>query len=260
MIRKLLAPLVICASSAACAATPHSSDPVGRLYHYLRTNQDGSEPEHIWVYRKSATEVEVVKEVERCTRSAYVTAVLDPKRHEPISFIGGRLQPDGTQQKFAFLTYTPATRELSLRVPDAKVETKVVVEHAPWRVYDFDLADLTTLSASRAPERADFAFGLAMTWPADPAHPLKYLGQAKAKFSTAEEHMTRNALRYSVSGALNGDLWLDAREGHVIEARFAEPNHSEYKDFRLVLQTLEIDALKRWHDVRFDHWRDCKDE
>lgn len=257
---KPLAPLFVCALSTACAAAPRNGDPVGRLYHYLRTNQDGSEPEHVWVYRKSAFEVEVVKVVERCKRAAYVTAELDPTRRQPTNLVGGQLKPDGTQEKFAFLTYTAAKRELDARVPVAKIDTKVPVEHEPWRMYDFDLADLTSVSAGRAPARADFAFGVVLAWPADTEHPIKYLGQAKAKFSTAEEHLQRAALRFAVSGALNGDLWLDAREGHVIEARFAEPNHSEYKDFRLVLQTLETDAVRRWHDVRFDHWRDCKSE
>lgn len=261
---KPLGPLFACALSTACAARPqissHVVDPVGRLYHYVRTNQDGSEPEHVWVYRKSPTEVEVVKVVERCKRAAYVTAVLDPARNQPTNLVGGQLKPDGTQEPFAFVTYTPARRELWARVPVAKIDTKIRVEHEPWRMYDFDFADLTTISSDRVPNREDFAFGVVLAWPDDTEHPIKYLGQTKAKFSSVEEHLGSNALHFTVSGALNGDLWLNAREGHLIEARFAEPNHSEYKDFRLVLRDLETGAARRWHDVRLAHWRDCKAE
>lgn len=257
---KTLASLFACALTTSCAASSQISDPTGRLYHYVRTNQDGSSPEHVWVYRKSASEVEVVKEVEPCTRAAYVTAVLDLGRHQPASLVGGKLKPDGTQDAFAYLNYVPASRELSIRVPAFKIDEQVRVEHEPWRIYDFDLADLTTLLSGRPPSRTDFAFGVALTWPDDADQPLKYPGKALAKYSAMGEHLGREALRFNVSGALNGDLWLDAREGHVVEARFAEPNHAEYKDFRLVLHNMKTNAADRWREVRLAHWRDCKGE
>lgn len=245
--------------AVSCERQP-AQDPVGRLYHYLRTNQDGSEPEHVWVFRKSAAEVEVMKEVERCTNAAYVAAKLDLARNQPESIVGGRLNRDGTQTPFAYLTYDPATRQLAVKVPQIGVNSAVHVEREPWRIYDFDLADLGMLSAGHAPPREDFTFGVALAWPADEKNPLKYRGSANAKFSATETLADRDARRFDVTGALNGALWLDARDGHVIEARFAEPNHAAYRDFRIVLRSVEDKASARWDEVRLAHWRGCPAE
>lgn len=249
-----------CTLCTSCSTTTQSVDPVGRLYHYVRTNQDESSPEHVWVYRKSKSEVEVVKEVEPCTRAAYVTAILDNDGNFPKKLVGGQLNREGTQDPFAFLEYDPASRKLSVRVPPIKLDTSIIVQHVPWRIYDFDLADLTTLSAGRAPSQADFSFGVALIWPSHEQNPLEYKGLARAKFAASEDHLAQKTLRFLVTGSLNGDIWLDARDGHVVEARFAEPNHAEYKDFRLVLRGVESNAAKRWEDVRLAHWQRCRVE
>ena len=246
--------------STSCGTGLQDSNSVGRLYHYIRTNQDGSEPEHVWVYRRSLSEVEVLKEVEPCTRAAYVTAVLDLKRNQPASLVGGKLRTDGSQEPFAFMNYAAEKRELSVRVPALKLDTQVRIEDEPWRIYDFDLADLTTLSAGHSPNNADFAFGMALIWPSNQEKPLAYLGRVQATFQANEQRAGHNALRFGVSGALRGKLWLDAQEGHVLEAQFQEPNHSEYKDFQLILQSSESHAARRWHEVRLDHWRGCKEK
>lgn len=74
MIRKLLPGLAII--MAGCATVPQP--PVGRsIYHYVRTNRDGSEPEHVVQYRPTRTEIAVYKWVEKCTTAAYVTAETD---------------------------------------------------------------------------------------------------------------------------------------------------------------------------------------
>jgi len=256
MLRPLLAALAL--TACVSAPDPASSPTVGRLYYYVRSNHDGSLAEQIYIYRASETRLEVGKMVTRCTNAAFVTAELDLARNQPSELTGGRLGRDLAQQAFAWLTYDPATRRLHARVPPAGIDTDVAVGGEPWLLYDFDLSELTALNAGRAPAREDFRFAVALIWPEEgAASPFRNLGWANARFAAAEHHLNRDTLRFEVSGGLNGLLWLDAREGHVLEARFAEPNHMDYENFRLVLQTVENDGAESWRAARAAHWENC---
>lgn len=259
MIRSALAAAALVLLPACATApepTPTASAPVGRLLTYLRSNQDGTLPETIYQYRASATHLEVGKEVSRCTNAAFVTADMDLERGVGLRFTGGRIARDATQEPFAWLTYENG--QLHARVPVANVEETVSVAGEPFIIYDFDLSDFNAAHGGRPPAREDFRFAVSLLWPVEGAESVfRDLGWANAGFASAETHLGREALRYDVSGALNGTFWLDAREGHVLEARFAEPNHTEYADFRMVLQRVEDDAAASWLEVRRAHWRDC---
>lgn len=259
-MKQILAPLTALISLAACATAPEpvTSPTVGRLYTYVRSNQDGTLVEDIYVYRASATRVEVGKIVSRCANAAFVTAELDLERNQPRSLVGGRIARDASQEAFAWLDYDPETRELHARVPAAGLDVRTSVQHEPWRIYDFDLAELTTLNAGRAPAREDFSFGVALIWPEEgEANPFRYLGEANARYVREETRADSNELVFQVSGALNGELRLDADEGHVIEANFNEPNHTGYDNFRLSLQSVEDNAESIWLGVRQRHWANC---
>lgn len=254
MFRPLFAALAL----SACATAPDPTPTVGRLYHYLRSNQDGSDAEQIYQYRASATRIEVGKMVSRCTNAAFVTAELDPSTNIPRELVGGRIGRDLNQEAFAWLTYDPASHELHARIPEAGLDTRVAVDGEPWVLYDFDLSDLNAMHAGHAPSREDFRFAVALVWPEEgAASPFRNLGWANARFASVEQHLNREALRFEVSGGLNGQLWLDAHEGHVLEARFAEPNHMEYETFRLTLQSVEDDGAASWREARAAHWRGC---
>lgn len=243
---------------SACATAPEPASPVGRLYHYVRSNQGGSEAEQIYQYRASATRVEVGKMVSRCTNAAFVTAELDPSTNIPRELVGGRIGRDLNQEPFAWLTYDTAAHQLHARIPQAGIDTRVDVDGEPWIIYDFDLSEFNALHAGRPAPRETFRFAVALIWPEEgAASPFRNLGWTEARFAATERHLNRDSVRYDVSGGLNGQLWLDAREGHVLEARFAEPNHLEYQTFRLVLQSVENDGAESWREARAAHWRDC---
>lgn len=250
---KFLAAAVAVCCLAACAMSPEVALPsVGRLYTYVRSNQDGSMAEAIYVYRASATRVEVGKIVSRCNNAAFVTAELDLEANQPSALVGGRIARDASQEPFAWLDYQSGA--LHARVPAMNLDVHTPIGHTPWRLYDFDLADLTALNAGRAPARTGFSFGVALIWPdGGSENPLLYLGQANAAYAGEDGE----ALVFHVSGALNGQLRLDADEGHVIEARFNEPNHTDYDNFQLTLQSVEDDAEPSWRGVRERHWANC---
>ena len=254
----MMKPLAIAAAIAlsACATTPRAPD--APMFTYLRSNHDGSLPEQIYVYRRDAAHLEVGKIVSRCANAAFVTAELDPARGQPRELVGGRIGRDGSQEAFAWLTYDPAARRLHARVPSAGIDQHVALDGEPWLIYDFDLSEITGLFYGRPPPREDFRFAVALIWPAEDAENVfRNLGFMEARFAGLERHLGRETLRFAVSGGLTGQLWLDARMGHVVEARFDQPNHVGYDDFRLVLQDVTTSGEDAWRRVRRMHWEGC---
>jgi len=99
--------LILAASLASSAA------PDGLIRHYVRSNRDGSEAEHIVHFRPSREDVAVYKWSSKCTTAAYVTAQMDTSAWEPKALDAGKVAKDGTQAKFGRIDLDPATRPLS---------------------------------------------------------------------------------------------------------------------------------------------------
>jgi hypothetical protein len=236
---------------AGCAHQP----PVGRILSYSRSNSDGSELEKVHVYRETANRVAVNKAVEPCTTSAYVTADLDLKAQQPTRLVAGKLNRQGGQDAFGTLT----RKDGALHVEIGDHTEVLPVPPGPWILYDFDLADLTSLLPARRDYKAGFAFGIALVWPEDGAETfLRWQGPATARFAESVNWKGRAANRFDVTGAVSGPLWIDARDGHVLEAKWAEPNHPGYTDYHLVLDSVDDGGANAWRTLLMRHWQGCK--
>ena len=257
------------ASASAAPAARATYHPVGTTLAYIRSNQDGSKPERIFVHIPRPNELHVAKMVDACKDAAYVTARIGERTDDAVStempgLVGGRLQRDGTQLPQAWLDLAGAPRTLAVRL-GAQNAAPVTFDAppAPWRMYDFDLAEFA-LFGPRAPR--DFSFGLALAWPEENAPLLRILGEAKAKFLYSSDAGAKNHFRISGpafqdarAGDRGGEMITDAAFGHVIEARFGLPNHPGYSNFmlRLVKVSPGAEGETAWRDALTRHWQGC---
>jgi hypothetical protein len=237
---------------------------VGTTLSYIRSNQNGAKPERILVHIPAPNEIHVAKMVAPCTDAAYVTAIVDPATGEATTLTGGRLQQDSTQLPQAFLTLDPA-RKLIVRLgePAAAPAETPDAPPAPWRMYDFDLAEFALLGPR---EPKSFSFGLAMAWPDGPPPVIRILGAADAKFLYSSDSGARHHFQISgpaftdpAIGGRGGELITDAKFGHVIEARLGRPNHSGYDNFLLKLTSVAEGPAgdEAWRDAIAAHWKNC---
>jgi hypothetical protein len=251
-------------SEALLALTLAASDHVGRVYSYVRSNRDGSEAERIYVYRAARERIEVAKMRSRCTNAAFVTAELDLARGQARRLVAGRLRPNAAHDDFGELTYDPVTRRLDavVTLPPGTFRESVAVPDQPWHLYDYDLASLTITAQYRPDRRADFSFGLPLILVgSDPAHFLSYLGRADARYVRTERHGGRRAYRFEVGGPAfgnrGGPIWFDAVGGHILEARWGIPNHSEYRDFQLRLTRVSDGGAAEWRRLLTAQFAGC---
>lgn len=234
-------------------------DHVGRIYHYVRTNRDGSEPEDVYVYHKSKNEIETYKMVEKCERAALVTAEIDPTLFSAVKLTGGRLSEEGTQIPFARLTFDPKTLELSANVelPDQTIAESLALESTPWFLYDFDFSDVTILAQHLSDYDRNFSLETALIW-TDPSSPkfLRRLGRAEF----IAEGLEGGAYRYALGGEAfpgGGTMLLDAKDGHVVLVENDVPNHAEYDDFKLALSGVDDGGEEAWRALLRAHYAEC---
>lgn len=246
---------------AVLLASPAAGQ-VGRTWHYIRSNDDGSMAEAVHVHVPARGELAVMKEVERCTRAALVTARIDPGTGQASELVGGQLRRDGGQQAFAWLREDGAGQLTARAVlPDGALKLATPISIRPWHLYDFDFASLTYWLASRPDRRANFRIGLPVLMTAPQGPKLTDLGALEAHFVAETAWQGRPALLFRLSGPAlggkGGTLLLDAAAGHILDARLPIPNHDGYRDFRLRL-TATSDGAEAWAAARAAHWRGCK--
>lgn len=251
----------ICAL-AGCSSVP-STPPVGEpIYHYVRSNSDGSEPEHVVHYRQSRQEIAVYKWVEKCTTAAYVTAEMDDAVREGRLFVAGKVARDGSQARFGTLTLDPAASALVVDVTPPggqRIQMRHPLSSRPFLIYDFDFADLNAFLQEHR-QLGDFVYELPVIWPGDEGLFRDY-GQLSAQFAGEEEHLGRRTRRFdlTVEGPMpsNGKLWVDSERGFIVEANLGLPNHQEYRDFRLKLDRIESGGTAAWDALTESQYAGC---
>ena len=232
------------------------------ILHYVRSNRDGTEPEHIVQYRPSRTAIAVYKWVSKCTTAAYVTAEMDEEVREGRTFIAGKVARDGSQARFGTLTLDTSGPALVADVTPAggsRLRERHPLRSRPYLLYDFDFADLNSFLQEHRP-RESFAYELPVIWPGEGTIFRDY-GRMSAAFAGEEDHLGRRTRRFNLrvkgSTPATGKLWIDASRGFIVEAELGLPNHQEYRDFRLRLERIEAGGEKAWNALTASQYAGC---
>ncbi|HEX6218207.1 MAG TPA: hypothetical protein VFZ35_02910 [Sphingomicrobium sp.] len=249
--------------AAAQAAPPAVKPIVGDLiFHYVRSNRDGSEPEHVVQFRPTRTGISVYKWVSKCTTSAYVTAEMDEGVGEGRRFVAGKVAPDGTQAQFGTLTLDPDNAALLVDITPpggSRIQQAHKLKGRPFIIYDFDFADLNAFLQEHR-EEVHFSFNLPVVWPSD-AGLFRDLGTLHANYDGEEVRDGRKVRMFflGVEGPTTGmgKMWVDAAQGYIVEAELNLPNHLEYRDFRLKLEKVEHGGRAAWDALTKSQYADC---
>jgi hypothetical protein len=262
-----------CLTSAGFAADDWTYNPdnndVGRIYYYERTNTDGSRAERISMFRRDTTHIEVYKEVSLCGNAALVTAELDFETFTAPIITGGRLMPEAEVAEFAFLNHEAGSDVVTMdvRFPDMEINESAPIENQTWHLFDFDLASLTMMTPHLSNPQEDFSFGMALVWADQSAEdPFTWMGDVQVNYQRDRSHLGHHTRHYTLSGTAfegemasgsTGEIWLDAADGHVVDAYFPAPNHPGYTDFRLRLLHVSDGGAEEWDTLLRAHWNNC---
>lgn len=233
---------LLVALGGCTTARPSAEGPV---LEYVRSNSDGSEAERIVIHVAEPGKVEVFKQRAPCSNAAYVTARLDGTG-QARSLVGGSLTRALTQAPTAWMDYRDG--KLEVRTGSDRSAPILILPVSPrWVLYDFDLADLISTPPAEIRAGAPVSFELPLALVNDTGLTLTNRGSLALS--------PLGAGRYAATGATTGQLQF-RRDGRLLEARLALPNHAEYRDFQLRL-VKEHRGVAAWRRVLAGHWTGC---
>ena len=257
--------MIVASAAMALAAAALRPAPIGdAIYHYVRSNRDGSEAEHVVHFRPTRTRIAVYKWVEKCTTAAYVTAEMAPDLVEGQRFVAGKVAKDGSQATFGTLTLDSKTPALTIDVTPPGSTERIRETHQlrshPYVLYDFDFADLNAFFQEH-PDATHESFALPVIWPVEGPTVFRDYGTLHVSLGGEEERDGRATRRFDLgvegATAATGAVWVDAAQGYIVEAELGLPNHLGYQDFRLKLERVEPGGKTAWDTLTRSQYASC---
>lgn len=217
--------------------------PVGQVFHFVKSQRDGTHATRISVYVPDADRIESLKWDEGADTATLVMAGMDWPRFSVKHFQGWRLARG--QAPEPRVTLDVAGDQLSMSLMSEPLQ----LGHWPWHSYDFDFTSLNlTLPHLLKPRRGlsiwrtDFVY-------TDPPK-VAELGTVELRFEKLERRDGRRLRRYSIGGPglqdLAGTWWSDARTGLLVEYELPIGDEPGYRDVRLKLESTEKLDAARW--------------
>jgi len=114
--------------------------PVGRVYHYRKSNLDGSHASEIDLCVAGETRLESLKHHPEDAHATLVTAELDWEVFSVRRFTNHRVGADGARTLMAELAVSADRRKLGGKAGELTLECEL--PGFPWHSYDFDLSSL----------------------------------------------------------------------------------------------------------------------
>ena len=257
--------MILAAAALMAISAPPQPPPVGdAIYHYIRSNGDGTEAEHVVHFRPTRTRIAVYKWVEKCTTAAYVTAEMEPDLNEGRLFVAGKVAKDGSQARFGTLTFDPKAPSLTVDVTPPgsteRIQETHKLQRRPYLLYDFDFADLNAFFQEHRDAMHE-SFALPVIWPIAGPTVFRDYGTLHVSLGGEEvrEGLKTKRFDLGVEGAkaATGAVWVDAADGHIVEAELGLPNHLGYQDFRLKLERVEPGGKTAWDALTRSQYANC---
>lgn len=223
---------------------------VGAVYHYLKTNVDGTKPEHVSTYVAAPDRIESFKFHPKAARAALVIATMDWETFSAKRLESWQVFRDD-KKLFATLDYLPKERAVNVSIPPlGKVDEKTAVKHLPFHVYNFDLASLNFAFRHLKDPRAAFTVGLADPTFADDGPVFFYRGEVTVAYVGEETRNKVACRKYRIDGPglsnRGGHIWVNKSAGHFEDVEIALPDNPEWQSFKFKLERTRRMSRAEW--------------
>jgi hypothetical protein len=224
--------------------------PIGIVYHYVKSNIDGSTPERVSLYMSDESTLEAYRWREPSPQStSYVKATMDWGRESAIRLESHKKARWQADQLNAVAEYSPMTRSMSIEFSDSTRHT-VVIGHVPFHFYQFDLASLNVAFRNLVDPTKPFQVGIVNPTFAATGAALEYRGLATITYEKDETQSEVPCRRYRIDGPgvknQGGTIWVEHNEGHIIDLEIKNPNHPDWMSFKLKLVGKETMDPAQW--------------
>jgi hypothetical protein len=223
---------------------------VGTIYHYVKTNIDGTNPEYVSQYVATKDRLEVFKFHPKGERAALVVAYID------WSIFSARglesWQVSATEKKlFATLKYLAKDRTVEVSIPVLRPAPETTaIKYLPFHVYNFDFGSLNFAFRHLVNPTSSFTIGVADPTFKEQGPLFAYRGEATVTFAAEEQRNGVQCRKYRIDGAgldnRGGYIWVNKDKGHVEDMEIDFPDNPDWQTFKFKLLRVETMTPTAW--------------
>src|SRR5215213_4099902 len=208
---------------------------VGTVYHYIKSNIDGSYPARIVIYVRKNDQLEVLKFEEHGMDAALVKAHMDWEVFSAIRLDSWVLTPDGNCRPQASLS---SFRKDSTFTISWQGRSEVVnVGHFPVHLYNFDFISLNCILRHWNNPKGEVSVGvLQPNFDPDPDKMMKYEGTVVIQYLEDGDRNEQPCCKYSIDGeglkGHRGMMWVNREKGIIEDIEIPIPDNPDWVDFK----------------------------
>ena len=223
----------------------------GVVYHYLKTNIDGTNPEHISIRFAAKDRIESFKFHPRGTRAALVIATMDWSIFSAKSLESWQVYKDKDKVLAASLVYLPASREVAVTLPFMNRPTEnVAIPFLPFHVYNFDFASLNFAFPHLINPRKPFRIGVSDPTFSEQGPAFRYRGEVEVVYLGEEQRDGQLCRKYRIDGPglenRGGFIWVSRRTGYFQDAEIQLADNPDWQTFKFKLQKVDRMNEAQW--------------
>jgi hypothetical protein len=240
----------VISSSLDCFVYRPERVAVGRIYHYVKSNLDGSYPAEVCVYVASETDIEVLKLEAHMGDLAYVMARMDWALFSAVRLQSWVITGDSVRHPRVIMELKAATNEVHVFWGD-QVD-RVGFGHYPVHVYNFDCISLILTFPHLADPDGRFVTGILQpTFDPNSEHIVAYLGEAAVEYIGDTTYHQTPCRQYRIGGdgflGHQGMIWVNREEtGRVEKIEIPIADNPDWDSFKFELVRVSQVGTAGW--------------
>ncbi|HQZ95486.1 MAG TPA: hypothetical protein PLP21_04165 [Pyrinomonadaceae bacterium] len=265
LIKKIVYPLfltglVVISASAQSAAFNFKPQrvAVGTVFHYLKTNTDGTKSENVSLYVATNARIESFKFHEKGTQAGLVVAEMDWAGFFPKKIESYQVFSKEDRRLFATLTFQPSSREVDVLIPAFKPDKESAkIARLPFHLYNFDLASLNVSFPHLRDPKKSFVVGIADPTFKPDGPMFAYRGDLNIRYQRDETRNGEKCRLYEASGpgiGGKGLIWVNTKGSYIEDMEFDVANNPDWKTFKLKLLKTEKLTPDGWQQFIASHF------
>ena len=221
----------------------------GIVYHYIKSNTDGSYPARIFVHIRDNDYLDVLKLEEHGMDAVLVEAHMDWETFSADRLESWILTPDGKKRPQAFLSASHKDRTFTISWQGQK--DVVAVDHFPVHVYNFDFISLNYILRHWNDPEGEVTIGILQpNFDPDPKTLMRYEGTVVISYLADEERGGAASRKYRIGGeglrGCDGTMWVNKKKGYLEDIEIPIADNPDWKSFKFRLITSEPMDARQW--------------
>lgn len=222
---------------------------IGTVYHYLKSNLDGTYPARVSVYWAEMDELQVLKREAHQMDAVLVWAKLDWQLFSARELTTYLLLPDRTVRRMAQMWLLADQNQIQVQV--GQQQGKLELTYYPFHIYNFDFISLCAAFPHWTEPEGTFTIAVVQpTFDSQSDQLIRLEGLERVEYEGEEELHGVVCRRYRLNGeglrGCVGYLWANKLSGIVEKIAVPIPDNPDWDSFLFELQGVEEMDKQAW--------------